>query len=56
MGEVGTTLAKAKLSAGSNETIVVGTTSGGLLALMPFETREEIDFFVHLEMYLRIEA
>jgi splicing factor 3B subunit 3 len=35
---------------------VIGTTSGGLTALLPFETREEIDFFVHLEMYLRIEA
>jgi splicing factor 3B subunit 3 len=23
---------------------------------MPFETREEVDFFVHLEMYLRIES
>jgi splicing factor 3B subunit 3 len=57
LGEVGTTVAKAKLSAGSSEgALVVGTSSGGLLALIPFETREEIDFFVHLEMYLRIEA
>ena len=56
LGEVGTTLSKAKLSVGSHESIVIGTTSGGLTAMIPFETREEIDFFVHLEMYLRIEA
>ena len=56
MGEVGTCLAKAKLSPGTQEAIVVGSVSGGLTALVPFETREEIDFFVHLEMYLRIEA
>lgn len=56
MGEVGTSLARAHLSAGSQEAIVVGTTSGSLTAFLPFETREEIDFFVHLEMYLRIEA
>ncbi len=35
---------------------MIGSASGGLTALVPFETREEIDFFVHLEMYLRIEA
>jgi len=29
---------------------------GGIGALLPFETREDLDFFLHLEMYLRIEA
>jgi splicing factor 3B subunit 3 len=47
---------KAQLSQGSNEAIIFATTSGGIGALLPFETREDIDFFVHLEMYLRIEA
>lgn len=56
LGEVGTSLAKAKLSPGASDSLIIGTTSGSLIALMPFETREEIDFFVHLEMYLRIEA
>jgi splicing factor 3B subunit 3 len=56
LGEVGTCLAKARLSPSSAESVLIGTTSGGLLAMMPFESREEIDFFVHLEMYLRIEA
>ena len=29
---------------------------GGIGALLPFESKEDIDFFVHLEMYLRIES
>ena len=56
VGEVGTCITKASLSAGSSEVIIFGTTSGSINALLPFETKEEIDFFVHLEMYLRIES
>lgn len=29
---------------------------GSLTAFVPFETKEELDFFSHLEMYLRIES
>jgi splicing factor 3B subunit 3 len=29
---------------------------GGLNAFVPFETRGDVEFFSHLEMYLRIEA
>ena len=29
---------------------------GGLQVFVPFETREDVDFFSHLEMYLRIES
>lgn len=47
---------KAALYQGGQEVIIFGTTSGSIGALLPFETREDIDFFVHLEMYLRIEA
>lgn len=56
IGEVGTCVQKAQLSQGSQEAIIFGTASGGIGALLPFETREDIDFFVHLEMYLRIEV
>ncbi|CDW71789.1 splicing factor 3b subunit 3 [Stylonychia lemnae] len=59
IGEVGTCIQKCSLNtlSGTNsEIILYGTTSGSLGALLPFETKEEIDFFVHLEMYLRIEA
>jgi len=34
----------------------VATTMGSLQAFVPFETREDVDFFSHLEMYLRIES
>lgn len=29
---------------------------GSIGALLPFESKEDLDFFVHLEMYLRIES
>lgn len=29
---------------------------GGLAAFIPFETMQDVDFFVHLQMYLQIEA
>ena len=29
---------------------------GSLQIFLPFETREDVDFFSHLEMYLRIES
>lgn len=29
---------------------------GSITAFMPFEAKEELDFFTHLEMYLRIES
>lgn len=28
---------------------------GGIGALLPFETRDDVDFFTHFEMYLRME-
>jgi splicing factor 3B subunit 3 len=33
----------------------MSTSTGAILALYPFDTREDIDFFIHLEMYLRVE-
>jgi len=59
IGEVATCITKTQLntlSGANSEIILFGTTNGSLGALIPFETKEEIDFFVHLEMYLRIEA
>ena len=35
---------------------MVSTSMGGLAVFMPFETRHDVDFFVHLQMYLQIEA
>lgn len=56
VGEVGTAIQKSKLSAGSNEVILFGTTMGAICAMLPFDSRQDIDFFVHLQMYLQIEA
>jgi len=55
-GDLITSLKKCSLN-GSNESLLIyGTSSGSIGVFMPFETREEVDFFVHLEMYLRIES
>lgn len=56
-GEMITTMQKTSLThITSNEVILFGTSMGTIGAFLPFETKEDIDFFVHLEMYLRIEA
>ena len=36
--------------------VLVSSTMGSITAFIPFETREDVEFFSHLEMYLRIEA
>ena len=54
-GEVVTSLQKVSLTSTSQESIVFSTASGSLGVLFPFETKEEVDFFVHLEMYMRME-
>lgn len=56
-GEVITTMQKTSLTHGTtNECIVFGTSMGSIGVFLPFETKEDVDLFVHLEMYLRIEA
>lgn len=40
----------------SNEIVLYATSLGAIGAYYPFETKEDVDFFVHLEMYLRSEA
>lgn len=57
MGEMGTKVIKCQMNPHTAmELIMVATTMGGLQAFVPFETREDVDFFSHLEMYLRIES
>lgn len=55
MGEVATSIQKVQ-TAKRAELIYCATTMGGICAFLPFETKEELDFFTHLEMFLRIEA
>jgi len=52
MGEVGTCLKKTQLAPACAETIMMGTTMGSLCCMVPFSTRQDIDLFVHLQMYL----
>lgn len=56
VGEVVTTLQKASLVSTGNEIVLYGTSMGAIGAYLPFQTKEDIDFFVHLEMYLRLEV
>ncbi len=55
-GDLITTLKKCSLNGSTDSLLIYGTSSGAIGVFMPFETREEVDFFVHLEMYLRIES
>ena len=56
VGEVITSLTKTSLLNTSNEVILFSTVSGSIGALLPFDSKEDMDFFIHLEMYMRIEA
>ncbi|KAL8439041.1 hypothetical protein Efla_002450 [Eimeria flavescens] len=56
VGEGVTGLRRAALSTGSSEAIVYATIMGTIGALVPFLTKEELDFFHHLEMVMRSEA
>jgi splicing factor 3B subunit 3 len=54
-GELITQLRKCSLSGGNENIILYVTSLGSIGVFVPFATREEVDFFVHLEMYLRME-
>ncbi|KAL0368761.1 UNVERIFIED_CONTAM: Spliceosome-associated protein A [Sesamum calycinum] len=46
---------KASLIPGGGECIIYGTIMGSLGALLPFTSRDDVDFFSHLEMHMRQE-
>ena len=56
VGEVVTSLHRGALVPGGAEAIIFTTIMGGLGALLPSQTREDKDFFMHLEMHLRQES
>ena len=35
--------------------IIFGTSMGSISCMVPFETRQDVDLFVHLQMYMQIE-
>jgi len=53
VGETVTSLQKTALSPGGAEAIVYATIGGGVGSLQPFVSRQDVDFFMHLEMHLR---
>lgn len=55
VGEIICGMQKASLVSTANEVIIYTTSMGGIGAFYPFETREDVDFFMHLELFLRTE-
>eukprot|EP00746_Dinoflagellata_sp_MGD_P091760 gnl/MRDRNA2_/MRDRNA2_36348_c0_seq1.p1 gnl/MRDRNA2_/MRDRNA2_36348_c0~~gnl/MRDRNA2_/MRDRNA2_36348_c0_seq1.p1 ORF type:complete len:1184 (-),score=253.37 gnl/MRDRNA2_/MRDRNA2_36348_c0_seq1:15-3260(-) len=55
VGDSVTALERTTLVQGGGDLICYSTLLGAIGALFPFSTREEVDFFHHLEMYLRAE-
>jgi len=56
VGEVGTCVQKAQLGSASGEVIMFGTSMGALCCMVPLDTRQDIDLFVHLQMYMQVET
>lgn len=55
LGETSNAITKASLAPGGAEAIIYITMLGTIGALVPFTSREDVDFFSHLEMHLRQE-
>ena len=55
VGETVTTCAKTKLYQAGAECVVLGSVMGSVTAAMPFASRDNVDFFSQLEMYMRTE-
>lgn len=55
VGDTVMSLQRCVLQPGGQEVILYGTIMGAIGALYPFTSREEVDFFSHLEMHLRQE-
>ncbi|KAI8539899.1 hypothetical protein RHMOL_Rhmol09G0218500 [Rhododendron molle] len=55
VGDVVTCMQKASLIPSGGECLIYGTVMGSLGALLAFTSRDEVDFFSHLEMHMRQE-
>eukprot|EP00912_Choanoflagellata_sp_UC4_P002262 UC4_evm2s1433 len=56
VGETVHSIQRATLIPGGSESLVYTTLSGSIGVLVPFTSKEDIDFFQHLEMHLRSEV
>ena len=48
-------MVRTNLVAGGMEAVLYATVTGRIGALVPFTSREDVDFYTHLEMYMRQE-
>eukprot|EP00198_Chlamydomonas_reinhardtii_P011963 XP_001701300.1 nuclear pre-mRNA splicing factor, component of splicing factor 3b [Chlamydomonas reinhardtii] len=55
VGDTITALQRAEMQAGGQEVLVYSTVMGAIGVVYPFTSREDVDFFSHLEMHLRQE-
>lgn len=55
VGETVSSLQKCTLIPGGGESLLYTTISGSVGVLVPFSSREDHDFFQHLEMHMRSE-
>jgi splicing factor 3B subunit 3 len=55
VGETVTSLGKVQMELGGNEVLLYSTNMGTLGALLPFTSRDDLDFCSHLEMHMRQE-
>lgn len=56
VGETVLALQKTALTPGGGEVLAYATMAGALGVLVPFTNKEDIDFFQHLEMFMRTEC
>ncbi|KAL7443975.1 hypothetical protein ACHAXH_009885 [Discostella pseudostelligera] len=56
VGEVVTSMTRASLVAGGAESLIYVTVTGRVGALVPFTSREDVEFYSSLEGFLRAEA
>ncbi|EOA26203.1 hypothetical protein CARUB_v100166060mg, partial [Capsella rubella] len=55
VGDVVTCMQKASMIPGGSESLMYGTVMGSIGALHAFTSRDDVDFFSHLEMHMRQE-
>eukprot|EP00474_Spongospora_subterranea_P009375 CRZ09833.1 hypothetical protein [Spongospora subterranea] len=56
IGDIGMASMRGQLVTGAAEAIFVSTIQGAIMAFVPFQTKEDVDLFSHLEMHMRTES
>mmetsp|Transcript_17228 Transcript_17228/g.41993 ORF Transcript_17228/g.41993 Transcript_17228/m.41993 type:complete len:1288 (+) Transcript_17228:257-4120(+) len=56
VGEIVTSMTRSSLVAGGADSLIYVTVTGRIGALVPFTSRDDVDFYSQLEGYLRVEA